>query len=315
MKLVIMGLKNSGKTSLIQHVFLGKEWEEIENLKPTEFLETRNYKYRNLLEIVSFDLGGQKQFIEEYYTESWSSKIFSRIDIFLFILDSSNSLEFELAILEFWRAFQIVTRYNPSCLIYVIATKNDIKKLTLKQIENKLKKGHELIWEKAKIQIYSSSIPKNTARKTLGQILDNIIRNEKVLKGKQTRLQNLCDQFNKKTKTDACILINKDDGLEIASASKSKYLTSEELEYVCLKALVEAEKEKEEVFSHMKKIGFLSSDETDIRFWRSKDNDCIILADITPQVAFFSVVNAKKFSLGIMILNLKNLEAEVSAIL
>ena len=97
MKLVIMGLKNSGKTSLIQHVFLGKEWEEIENLKPTEFLETRNYKYRNLLEIVSFDLGGQKQFIEEYYTESWSSKIFSRIDIFLFIIDSSNSLEFELA--------------------------------------------------------------------------------------------------------------------------------------------------------------------------------------------------------------------------
>ena len=63
MKVLIMGLRSAGKTSLVKHVFEGKEWDDVKDLKPTEFVNTVEYKYRGLLEVTIFDAGGQKQFI------------------------------------------------------------------------------------------------------------------------------------------------------------------------------------------------------------------------------------------------------------
>ena len=77
MKILVFGLKSAGKTCLIQNVLGGKSWKELKSINPTEFIDSKEYIYRGLLRINIFDLGGQEQFIKEYYKEEWINNIFS----------------------------------------------------------------------------------------------------------------------------------------------------------------------------------------------------------------------------------------------
>ena len=90
LKIILLGLSNAGKTTLIRHILEGKEFEELENMPPTEGINTNEYRYRRLVEISVFDCGGQKQFLEGYFSEKMERTIFSNVRVFFWVVDVSD---------------------------------------------------------------------------------------------------------------------------------------------------------------------------------------------------------------------------------
>ncbi|MHA1250697.1 MAG: ADP-ribosylation factor-like protein [Candidatus Helarchaeota archaeon] len=122
-KLLIMGLQSAGKTTLIKHIFEGKDWPELKNIEMTEFVDTFNYKYRGYLDITIFDAGGQKQFLESYFNEIWGSKIFSSVKIFFWVLDSSTPENFNKAKSKLKDCLEYLNKNSNNVLKYLILSK------------------------------------------------------------------------------------------------------------------------------------------------------------------------------------------------
>ena len=140
MKVLIMGLRSAGKTSLVKHVFEGKEWEDVRDLNPTEFVSTVDYKYRGLLEVTIFDAGGQKQFIYSYFTDQWAGRIFSKVGVFIWVLDSSDETTFQEALVELQKALVNLKEHSPESRNFIIASKYDKYVYSLEDLRKKFAK-------------------------------------------------------------------------------------------------------------------------------------------------------------------------------
>ncbi|MHA1130063.1 MAG: ADP-ribosylation factor-like protein, partial [Candidatus Helarchaeota archaeon] len=206
MKVLIMGLRSAGKTSLVKHVFEGKDWEDVKDLKPTEFVNTVEYKYRGLLEVTIFDAGGQKQFIYSYFTDQWSGRIFSKVGIFIWVLDSSDNSTFKEALVELQKALVNLNKYSPECRKFVVASKYDKHVFTLDELRKRFAK-----WDIEEIS--ATSIPLGIAREIVCTILDGAMSPQEKLK--VDLLGKFLTRFNKKENASATMVVNKTDGLEI----------------------------------------------------------------------------------------------------
>ncbi|MHA1231068.1 MAG: ADP-ribosylation factor-like protein [Candidatus Helarchaeota archaeon] len=296
MKILIFGLKSAGKTCLIQNVLLGKSWKDLQSIPATEFIDSHEFLYRGILKINIFDLGGQEQFINEYYSDKWVNSIFSNCAAFYFIVDSSNIEQLEKAKSEFYRALKFLReKSGTECKkITLVISKCDICKKTPKEIRKYIFNHPDYSNIITSINV---SIPQNTARKNFGKSLNELIPKE--LKSKQEMLNKLCADFNKKLKSIYSLILNKKDGLEIASSMKRELISTkakEELEYTSLKVLVHSEEESK-IFQLLKDNKIISDNTMNFRLWKTNDNkNIIILQDFTQDTAFFAVFNADNFN-------------------
>jgi len=296
LKVLIMGLRSAGKTSLVKHVFEGKEWEDVKDLKPTEFVNTVEYKYRGLLEVTIFDAGGQKQFIYQYFTEQWSGRMFSKVGIFIWVLDSSDRSTFKEATTELQKALDNLNEYSPECRKFIVVSKYDKHTMSLKQLR-------KYFVEWGIEEISATSIPLGIAREIVCTILDGAMSPQEKLK--VDKLQKFLASFNKKENASATMIINKADGLEIAEAVNVKHLLKPnlKLKYLSIKSFIEP-------LDIAKKIFAAKEEQAELALYRVSSN-YILLYDLSDEFALFSIIPQRNFKIGDMIKRLETMKERI----
>ncbi|MEX2725149.1 MAG: ADP-ribosylation factor-like protein [Candidatus Freyarchaeota archaeon] len=127
LKILVMGPTSAGKTSIIRQVIYGLESRELEHMEPTMLVKVHpDYKHGDYL-CKFFDTGGQERMFEEYYRPEREGSIFSKVNIFIYVVDSGDASKIRLARKEFWRSIFRVTKYSPQAYPVVFAHKQDLK--------------------------------------------------------------------------------------------------------------------------------------------------------------------------------------------
>lgn len=281
-----MGLRSAGKTSLVKHILEGKTWEEIKNLNPTKFIDTQSYKYRGMLDVTTFDAGGQKQFIYQYFTDKWSDKIFSEVGLFFFVIDSSDRETLEEAKDEYQKSVGKLNKQSPNVEIIILLSKFDINQVTAKEIQDK--------FGVSGAAIYPVSIPNKTARKVVCSILDRSFSED--MKNKAKKLQKILAKFNKKTSALCTILSNIQDGLEVASSVSKSFVNPKMLEYLSTKSLISPIEKTKSIFNKLKNGQLLAFDEADLILWHL-GSEYIAVYTLNERLVLFSILKEANFKL------------------
>ncbi|NVM52453.1 MAG: hypothetical protein HWN66_02035 [Candidatus Helarchaeota archaeon] len=297
-KILLLGLNSAGKTTLVRHVLEGKEFEELENLPPTEGVKTDEYRYRRLIQISVFDCGGQKQFLEGYFTERMERTIFSNARVFFWIVDVADKEKLGEARFWFKQAYNSLKKYSPNAKIFVLAHKYDLKDKISKEVLKKFFIEKEPL---PKVKFYSSSVKTKAARRILCGVLNSII--EKTETERMKNLQKILDKLNKRINASVTMLINKDDGLEIASSISpeldSRIITkdaSDFLQYLSIKTLIYPLSVAEELVRQFRKNRFLQSKTLNTTFYKF-DAEYLIIKDIHKYVSIFIAAPITRVSL------------------
>ena len=95
MKTVIAGLDYAGKTSLLNRMMNDYNYNDMINLEPTVGANIEEYQSEKL-DLVLWDLGGQKDHIEEYLESP--ERFFINVDVLIFVFDSQDDLRYEDAV-------------------------------------------------------------------------------------------------------------------------------------------------------------------------------------------------------------------------
>lgn len=293
MKVLIMGLRSAGKTSLVKHVFEGKEWEDVKDLKPTEFVSTVDYKYRGLLEVTIFDAGGQKQFIYSYFTDQWAGRIFSKVGVFIWVLDSSDKTTFQEALTELQKAIVNLNQHSPGARKFIIASKYDKHVFSLEELRGKFAK-----WDIEEVS--ATSIPLGIAREIVCTILDGTMSPQQKVKVEE--LSKFLTKFNKKENSSATMIVNKADGLEIASAVNVKKMINPKLKYLSIKSFIEPLDKAKELF--------IQSEDVDFAVWHVGSN-YIIIFDLNKEFVLFSIIPERNFKIGDMLHRLQMIKEKI----
>ncbi len=301
-----MGLAGAGKTTLIRHVLEGKELEELESLAPTEGVKTDEFRYRRLVEISTFDCGGQKQFLEGYFTESLERTIFTNVRVFFWVVDAANQKRLNDSRTWFKRAYNSLKLYSPKAKIIVLVHKYDLKGRITK---DKLKKYFIEEEPLPGWTFVTSSVKTKSARTILCKVFNKLI--EKTETERMKNLQKVLDKLNNKLNSIVTMLINKDDGLEIASALspelESKLITkeaSEFLQYLSIKTLIYPLNIAQKLVTEFRNKKFLESKKLNATTFQF-DAEYLIIKDIHKYISLFLATPVRNVSIS-------KIESEIS---
>ena len=89
-KILLMGNKGSGKTSIKSIIFQQKLPNDTIRLAPTNEIEEMHVKIMGNLNVNIIDCCSKEEYIEKYFTTK-KEKIFSEVDILIFVIDISKS--------------------------------------------------------------------------------------------------------------------------------------------------------------------------------------------------------------------------------
>ncbi|MFX1392759.1 MAG: ADP-ribosylation factor-like protein [Promethearchaeota archaeon] len=112
-KVIFCGLENVGKTSIL--LLLDKKYSLLDKkfLKPTINVQRTNKSFSLLgLEISNWDLGGQRNFREEYLKNK--KKYFTFIHSIFFVIDIQDRVKFEEALKYLGEILNIILELNPN---------------------------------------------------------------------------------------------------------------------------------------------------------------------------------------------------------
>lgn len=292
LKILLLGLNSAGKTTLIRHVLEGKEFEELENLPPTEGVKTDEYRYRRLVEISVFDCGGQRQFLEGYFTERMERTIFSNVRVFFWVTDVGDRDKLNQSRFWFKQAFNSLKKFSPDAKIIVLAHKYDLKDKISKDDLKKYFKDKDPLQA---VSFYTSSVKTKAARRILCNVLNKLIEKTETVRMKN--IQNILNKLTKRHDAKVIMLINKDDGLEIASSIspelETKIITKEAtefLQYLSIKTLIYPLSMAQELVQEFRKNKFLKSKSLNTTIYKF-DEEYLILKDIHKFVSLFVAIS------------------------
>lgn len=168
LKILIMGLPSSGKTTFIKHVFEKKEFSEIEEYRPTFGVGISLYEFKGSegVMVSAFDCGGQTSFVDTYSTDQWIPTLFGKVSVFLFMVDSSSKENLEGASKLFRRYHENLRRNSPDAEVYVLVTKWDKHVLTVEELEETFKD----------IKIYPISVLDESAYQVSTSVIEGLLR-------------------------------------------------------------------------------------------------------------------------------------------
>ncbi|WP_455142091.1 ADP-ribosylation factor-like protein [Candidatus Hodarchaeum mangrovi] len=122
-KVLILGLAESGKTTIIRAVTEGKILSKETNYNPTIDYE-RKQKVVAGTEITIFDLGGQTAFLDRF-TGELSEFIFSGVKVLVFVIDSLNIPEIQRAKYYLDLSLKKINQFSPEASIFIFQHKTD----------------------------------------------------------------------------------------------------------------------------------------------------------------------------------------------
>ncbi|MHA2282980.1 MAG: ADP-ribosylation factor-like protein [Promethearchaeota archaeon] len=121
-KLVILGLENAGKTSIVN---LLKQRTEVTLRKPPDMYPTKGVERRSLFqgEIMVWDLGGQEIYRNEYLANPES--YFKEISFCYYVVDIQDYYRLAHSTMYFMGVFNLIKRYSPNARIVLLFHKMD----------------------------------------------------------------------------------------------------------------------------------------------------------------------------------------------
>jgi len=123
-KVLFIGLSQSGKTSIIQVVFEGREPIQTEQLLATVRFVRREIIFSNLT-LFLFDVGGQISYLEEIF-EKQKKTVFSDVKVLFYVIDAANFGAFHTSQNYFMRTIRALNEYNENTKICILAHKMDL---------------------------------------------------------------------------------------------------------------------------------------------------------------------------------------------
>jgi len=125
MKVVVAGLDFAGKTSLINRLINDYNYKDMINLNPTKGANVEEFQ-SDRLDLIIWDLGGQKDNIDEYLESP--ERFFIQIDVLIFVIDSQDDMRYSEAIKyleDLIEIFEFLNE-NPHFLILLNKADSDI---------------------------------------------------------------------------------------------------------------------------------------------------------------------------------------------
>ncbi len=226
MKVLIFGPAGAGKTSLMRTVTYGENFDAVLNLLPTRGVARENYRFRGLLDINVWDAGGQSRYTEQYFTDQQRSRIFSDVEVGIFMCDATE-INAEVARL-FQKYVQAILEFSPRLRsVYVFINKMDLPGTDLVHVQNFFS-AYLDDTVKGLCEFLPVSVKEGTAQESLINILDQFA--EEFGQDYKSQIQVDLDAL-KGPDTEEILLFNRPDGLLLAStfseAIQLKYLTFE----------------------------------------------------------------------------------------
>ncbi|MFX0083393.1 MAG: ADP-ribosylation factor-like protein [Candidatus Hodarchaeota archaeon] len=125
-KLLMVGLDNGGKTSILAAV--QEKFSIIKSLLPTRGVKREKLDFFGY-PIISWDLGGQTQYIEKLYF-SRPELFFTEVDIILYVVDTQDPDRFPESANYFREVLKVLTelKEKPALLIVLSKSDQDIRK-------------------------------------------------------------------------------------------------------------------------------------------------------------------------------------------
>jgi len=122
MKVVVAGLNFAGKTSLINRLVNDINYNDMINLEPTIGANVEEYQ-SDKLDLILWDLGGQKDNIEEYLESP--ERFFIQVDVLIFVFDSQDDVRYDAAAEYLKDLINILAFLNESPYIVILLNKAD----------------------------------------------------------------------------------------------------------------------------------------------------------------------------------------------
>jgi signal recognition particle receptor subunit beta len=123
-KVLFIGLSQSGKTSINQVVFEGREPSQTEQLHATVRFSRKKVEFSDLTLFI-FDVGGQTPYLEEIF-ETQRSNVFSNVKALFYVVDAANFGAFHTSQSYFIRTIRTINELNKDTKICVLAHKMDL---------------------------------------------------------------------------------------------------------------------------------------------------------------------------------------------
>ena len=122
-KVLVIGLDNAGKTSVINTLQRDLGLDTLLNIRPTKGI------FREMVELQSlklslWDLSGQKQYREQFTVEE-ANIIFDEVDIILYVVDIQHSKRFQEVFNYLEEVLNIITKFEEQPSIIVLFHKAD----------------------------------------------------------------------------------------------------------------------------------------------------------------------------------------------
>ncbi|MHA1198766.1 MAG: ADP-ribosylation factor-like protein [Candidatus Heimdallarchaeaceae archaeon] len=124
LKLLFLGLAQTGKSSIIQVIFENRSPETTKEIQATLGVRRKLLEFSNL-SLNVYDVGGQITYLEEAFIDLRES-IFSHIKTLFFVVDASKYHEFSFAKNYFERAIKNLSEYSPDAKLIVLSHKSDL---------------------------------------------------------------------------------------------------------------------------------------------------------------------------------------------
>jgi Ras-related GTP-binding protein A/B len=168
LKLLIMGLPASGKTTFVKHIFEDKDFEEFEEYRPTFGVGISLYEFKGSKGVMvsTFDCGGQTSFIDTYLTDQWVPTLFGKASAFFYLVDSSNKANLDAASKLFRKYYENLRRNSQNAKAYVLASKWDKHVITVDELKPFFKD----------MEIYPVSVLDGSARKVFGKLMTDLVQ-------------------------------------------------------------------------------------------------------------------------------------------
>lgn len=122
LKIVVTGLDFAGKTSLINRLLNDYNYSDMASIKPTIGANIEEYESEKM-DLILWDLGGQKDHIDEYLTSP--ERFFVQVDIIIFVVDSQDDIRYLEAVKYLNDIIEILDFLNENPFIVVLLNKAD----------------------------------------------------------------------------------------------------------------------------------------------------------------------------------------------
>ncbi|MFO8017758.1 MAG: ADP-ribosylation factor-like protein [Promethearchaeia archaeon] len=121
-KITVAGLDYAGKTSIINRLFKNQQFEDVIDTEPTRGAKIEEYE-SNRLNLVIWDLGGQKNHIDEYLSEP--EKFFLQINVLIYVVDVQDDTRYDESVQYLRDIIDIIDFLNEYPYVIVLLHKAD----------------------------------------------------------------------------------------------------------------------------------------------------------------------------------------------